>query len=110
MLLKRLKYLYNNYLYIELMVLKFKIIRSWKMDTTIKTVGTIALILGIGLLILFIESIAKIYRSVMPLVAGCRIGEVYWRSMQFAFEVAFVSLIFGGALLLFILLKGSKRI
>lgn len=89
--------------------IKIDIIRRWRLDTSAGTMGIITLILGVVLLAVIGDGIAKIFQSFIPWVAGSRVGEVYWQSIGLGIKTSFSFLLFSVSLIIFLYIKFSER-
>lgn len=94
---------------IELHWMRRNIMRRWRLDTPTVVMGIITLISGLLLFIVIGSGISQIFRSFVPWVSGTRVGEVYWQSIGFGIKTSFIFLCFSGSLIIFILLKLSRR-
>lgn len=94
---------------VELHWMRRNIIRRWRLDTPTGVMGILTLISGLLLFIIIGNGISKIFRSFVPWISGSRVGEVYWQSIGFGLLTSFIFLIFCGSLILFFLLRFSRR-
>jgi len=94
---------------VELHWTRRNIMRRWSLDTPSGVMGILILISGILLFIIISNGFSQIFRSFVPWVSGSRVGEVYWQSIGFGIKTSFVFLIFTGSLIIWILLKFSRR-
>jgi len=94
---------------LELHWKKRNVIRRWRLDTPTGVMGIITLISALLLFVVIGNGISQIFRSFVPWVSGSRVGEVYWQSIRFGFMTSFVFLVFSGSLIIFFLLKLSRR-
>jgi len=85
--------------------IKRELIRRWKLDTPLGIMGIIALITGIGLMVIIGQSFAALFRAMIPWVAGHKVAEVYWTSVAFAVKVSIVFLIFTVSVLLYFFMR-----
>lgn len=83
--------------------------RRWRLDTPTVVMGIITIISGCLLFIVIGNGISQIFRSFVPWVSGSRVGEVYWQSIGFGIKTSFIFLCFSCSLIVYILLKLSRR-
>jgi len=93
----------------ELYWMRRNIIRRWRLDTPTGVMGILTLISGAVLFVVIGNGISQIFRSFVPWVSGSRVGEVYWQSIGFGIITSLIFLIFSGSLIIFFLLKMSRR-
>jgi hypothetical protein len=94
---------------VELYWMRRNIIRRWRLDTPTGVMGILTLISGLLLFVVIGNGISQIFRSFVPWVSGSRVGEVYWQSIGFGIKTSFIFLFFSGSLIIFFLLKLSRR-
>jgi len=94
---------------VELQWMRRNIIRRWRLDTPTRIMGILTLISVLLLVAVIGNEISRISRSLVPLVPGSRVAEVYWQSIGFGIKTSFLLLIFSGSLITFFLLKLSRR-
>lgn len=94
---------------IELHWLKRNIMRRWQLDAPTGVMGILTLSTGLLLFIVIGNGISQIFRSFVPWVSGSRVGEVYWQSVGFGIITSFIFLTFSASLIIFVLLKSSRR-
>jgi membrane-anchored protein YejM (alkaline phosphatase superfamily) len=94
---------------VELHWMKRDILRRWRLDTSVGIMGMLTLISGLLLFVVIGDGTAHIFRSFIPLVAGTRVGEVYWQSIGFGIKVSFIFLVFSASLTILFLLRFFER-
>lgn len=94
---------------IELHWLRRNIMRRWQWDTPTVVMGILTFITGVLLFVVIGNGISQIFRAFVPWVSGSRVGDVYWQSIGFGIKTSFIFLIFSASLIIFILLKLSRR-
>lgn len=94
---------------VKLYRMRRNIFRSWRVDMLTGIMGILTLTSCILLLVIIGNGFSKIYRYLLPWVAGSRVGEVYWQSIGFGIMMSFVFLIFSVSLIIFFLLRTSGR-
>lgn len=94
---------------LEMRWMRRNTIRRWRLDTPTAVMGILTLFSGLLLFVIIGNGVSKIFRSFIPWISGSRVGEVYWQSIGFGLITSFVFLVFCGSLIVFFLLKLSRR-